>query len=105
VGEEVNIELCSDLAGGPMGVSYWTKLISPNGETELIGTLGRQELVDLGLRLAERLAMVGPCDVDVIDRKGELFLVECKMRFSRGRFSGTAGASAAGRTARFANRF
>jgi len=84
VGEEVNIELCSDLVGRPMGVSCWRKLISRNGETELAVTIRRQELIDLGLRLAERLAIVGPCDVDVIDRKGELFLIEFNMRFGGG---------------------
>ena len=67
VGEEVNIELCSDLAGRPMGVSCWRKLISRNGETELAVTIRRQELIDLGFRLAEGLPIVGPCDVDVID--------------------------------------
>ncbi|MCX6607220.1 MAG: ATP-grasp domain-containing protein [Acidobacteria bacterium] len=84
VGQEVNLELCSDLAGRPMGVSCWKKLISRNGETELAVTLRRQDLLDLGFSLAEKLAIVGPCDVDVIDRDGELFLIEFNMRFGGG---------------------
>jgi carbamoyl-phosphate synthase large subunit len=67
-----------------MGVSCWKKLISRNGETELAVTLRRQDLLDLGLKLAEKLAIVGPCDVDVIDRDGELFLIEFNMRFGGG---------------------
>ncbi len=67
-----------------MGVSCWRKLISRNGETELAVTVRRQELIDLGLRLAERLAMAGPCNADLIDRNGELFLVEFKMRCGGG---------------------
>lgn len=63
------------------GGAYWRKLISRNGETELAATLRRQDLLDLGLTLAEKVAIVGPCDVDVIDRDGELFLIEFNMRF------------------------
>ena len=82
---EVNLELCFDLAGRPMGGgAYWRKLISRNGETELAATLRRQDLLDLGLTLAEKVAIVGPCDVDVIDRDGELFLIEFNMRFGGG---------------------
>ena len=84
VGQEVNLELCSDLTGRPMGVSCWRKLISRNGETELAVTIRRQDLIDLGLTLAGKAAIVGPCDVDVIDRDGELFLIEFNMRFGGG---------------------
>ena len=47
----------------------------------MAATLRRQDLLDLGLTLAEKVAIVGPCDVDVIDRDGELFLIEFNMRF------------------------
>ena len=77
VGEKLNIGLCWDLACRPTGVSYWRKLIPRNGETELAVTIRRQELIDLGLLLAARLTIFGPCDVDVI-------VIEFDMRFFGG---------------------
>ncbi len=84
VGQEVNLEICSDLSGRPMSLSCWKKLISRNGETELAVTLWRQDLIDFSRTLAAKLPIVGPCDVDVIDRDGELFLIEFNMRFGGG---------------------
>ncbi|MBY0505420.1 MAG: ATP-grasp domain-containing protein [Bryobacteraceae bacterium] len=83
-GEEVNIELCGDLEGRPIGVSAWKKLLSRNGETELAVTVRRDDLIAHGLRLGELAQVIGPCDVDVIDRGGELFLIEFNMRFGGG---------------------
>ena len=84
IGQEVNLELCCDLSGRPMGVSCWRKLLSRNGETELAVTVRRQDLIDLGLELAGKASIVGPSDVDVIDQEGELFLIEFNMRFGGG---------------------
>ena len=67
-----------------MSLSCWKKLISRNGETELAVSLWRQDLIDFIQTLAAKLPIVGPCDVDVIDRDGELFLIELNMRFGGG---------------------
>lgn len=83
-GEEVNVEICGDLSGRPMGVSAWKKLLSRNGETELAVTQRRQDLIDYGIDLAEKARIIGPCDVDIIDREGRLFLIEFNMRFGGG---------------------
>jgi len=83
-GHEVNVEICGDLHGRPIGVSAWKKLLSRNGETELAVTIRRQDLIDHGLALGELAKLIGPCDVDLIDRDGQLFLIEFNMRFGGG---------------------
>lgn len=84
IGQEVNIELCGDLNGRVMSVSAWRKLISRNGETQLAVTTRRQDLIDKALELGEKAKIVGPCDIDLIDRDGQLFLIEFNMRFGGG---------------------
>lgn len=83
-GTEVNLEICGDLDGRPIGVSAWRKLISRNGETELAVTIRRDDLIELGLSLGEKAGVIGPCDVDVIEREGRLYLIEFNMRFGGG---------------------
>jgi carbamoyl-phosphate synthase large subunit len=83
-GEEVNVELCGDLLGRPMGISVWKKLLSRNGETELAVTTRDQALIAYGLLLGDRARIIGPCDIDIINRDGELFLIEFNMRFGGG---------------------
>jgi carbamoyl-phosphate synthase large subunit len=84
VGQEVNLELCGDLDGRVMSVSAWRKLISRNGETQLAITTRRQDLIDTALSLGEKARIIGPCDIDVIDRDGRLYLIEFNMRFGGG---------------------
>jgi carbamoyl-phosphate synthase large subunit len=83
-GEELNVEICGDLCGRTIGVSAWRKLLSRNGETELAVTTRRPDLIEHGLCLGRKAAIVGPCDVDLIDRGGQLFLIEFNMRFGGG---------------------
>jgi carbamoyl-phosphate synthase large subunit len=84
VGQEVNLELCGDLNGRVMSVSSWRKLISRNGETQLAITTRRNDLIENALSLGEKASIVGPCDIDIIDRDGQLFLIEFNMRFGGG---------------------
>lgn len=84
VGQEVNLELCGDLNGRVMGVSTWRKLISRNGETQLAITTRREDLIEMALSLGEKARIVGPCDIDIIDQDGKLFLIEFNMRFGGG---------------------
>jgi carbamoyl-phosphate synthase large subunit len=44
----------------------------------------RPELIAYGLELGKKAAVPGPCDIDVIDRDGRLFLIEFNMRFGGG---------------------
>jgi carbamoyl-phosphate synthase large subunit len=83
-GIEVNIEFCGDLDGNPVSISSWKKISSRNGETELAITTRRTDLIELGKSLCETAKIAGPCDVDVIDRDGELHLIEFNMRFGGG---------------------
>jgi carbamoyl-phosphate synthase large subunit len=83
-GTEVNVELCGDLDGRLMSVSAWRKLLSRNGETQLAITTRRKDLIDIALSLGEKARIVGPCDIDIIDRDGQLFLIEFNMRFGGG---------------------
>ncbi len=83
-GQEVNIELCSDLNGRVMSVSAWRKLIARDGETQLGITTRRQDLIDTALSLGEKARIIGPCDIEFIDREGQLFLIEFNMRFGGG---------------------
>lgn len=83
-GLEVNIELCGDLSGRVMSVSAWRKLISRNGETQLAVTTRRQDLIDKAIELGEKARIVGPCDVDLMDLSGKLYLIEFNMRFGGG---------------------
>jgi carbamoyl-phosphate synthase large subunit len=83
-GEELNVELCGDLSGRLMGLSAWRKLLSRHGETQLAVTTRRQDLIDHGLRIGHMAGIIGPCDIDLIDRNGELFLIEFNMRFGGG---------------------
>lgn len=84
IGQEVNVEVCGDLNGRVMSVSAWRKIISRNGETQLAVTTRRQDLIDKALELGEKARIVGPCDIDLIDRDGQLFLIEFNMRFGGG---------------------
>lgn len=83
-GQEVNIELCGDLGGRVMSVSAWRKLISRNGETQLAVTTRRQDLIDKAIELGEKARIIGPCDVDLMDLNGQLYLIEFNMRFGGG---------------------
>ncbi len=83
-GTEVNIEICGDLTGRPVAVSAWKKMISRNGETELAVTVRRDDLTELGILLGEKAGIIGPCDVDVMERDGRLYLIEFNMRFGGG---------------------
>jgi carbamoyl-phosphate synthase large subunit len=83
-GVEVNIEFCGDLTGNPVAISAWKKIVSRNGETELAVTTRRDDLIELGKSLCDKARIAGPCDVDVIERNGELHLIEFNMRFGGG---------------------
>jgi carbamoyl-phosphate synthase large subunit len=67
-----------------MGVSVWKKLASRNGETELAVTVRDEALMEHGLSLGQKARIIGPCDIDLICRDGQYFLIEFNMRFGGG---------------------
>jgi carbamoyl-phosphate synthase large subunit len=83
-GEELNVEACADQHGRLMSACCWRKLLSRNGETELAVTIQRPDLLAHGLRLAQLIGAVGPCDIDLIERGGLFYLIEFNMRFGGG---------------------
>ncbi len=83
-GDEINIELCGDLDGRPVGMCTWRKYRSRLGETEQAETFADPEVVEFGLHLGELLGVTGPMDVDVIRRDGELVVLEANTRFGGG---------------------
>ena len=83
-GEEIDIELCGDLDGRPVGICTWRKFKSRLGETERAETFRDPSILDFGLRLGELLRVRGPMDVDVIRVEDELFVLELNPRFGGG---------------------
>lgn len=81
-GEELNIQLCTDFDGRPVGLCTLRKHAMRQGETDQAETIHDGAAIELGLRLADVLAAVGPLDIDVIRRDdGTLFVLEVNTRF------------------------
>lgn len=84
VGEEINIELCTDLEGRPVGISTWRKYQSRLGETEQAETFRDPLVLDFGLHLGRVLGATGPMDVDVLRQGDTLVVLEANTRFGGG---------------------
>lgn len=84
VGEEVNLEICSDFDGEPVGVSLWRKYRSTLGETEQAETFRDEQVLEFGFRFSRLLRATGPMDVDVIRTPDQLVLLEANPRFGGG---------------------
>lgn len=84
LGEEVNLEICSDFAGEPVGVSLWRKYRSTLGETEQAETFRDEQVLEFGFRFSRLLRATGPMDIDIIRTANELVLLEANPRFGGG---------------------
>jgi carbamoyl-phosphate synthase large subunit len=63
----------------------WRKYLSRLGETEQAVTVDDPELVQLGVKLAETVGLVGPMDADLIrTQDGTVFVLELNLRFGGG---------------------
>jgi carbamoyl-phosphate synthase large subunit len=83
-GEPFNIDVCTDLAGRPVGVCTWKKYRSRLGETEQAETFRDPAAIEWGLRLARALAATGPMDVDAFRQDGRFVVLEANARFGGG---------------------
>lgn len=84
VGEELDIELCGDLDGRPVGLCTWKKYASRLGETEMAETFQEEIVTDFALQLGEMLLATGPMDIDVIRDGASLMVLEANTRFGGG---------------------
>lgn len=84
VGEELDIELCGDLDGRPVGLCTWKKYASRLGETEMAETFQEEAVTDFALQLGEVLLATGPIDIDVIRDGESLMVIEANTRFGGG---------------------
>lgn len=84
-GEAYDIEALAGLDHRVLHVVAWRKYLSRMGETEQAVTVQDPELVDLGRRLAETVALIGPMDVDLFrTREGAVQVIELNLRFGGG---------------------
>jgi carbamoyl-phosphate synthase large subunit len=81
-GQELNIQLCIDFDGHPVGICTLEKRAMRQGETDQAETFRDSEVTAFGLRLGEVLGATGPVDVDVMRRDdGTLVVLEANTRF------------------------
>ncbi len=83
-GKLINVEVCSDMNGEALVGCVWEKLQSVDGECSLTRTIEHKDAIELVLKSLKASPVPGPIDVDIIDRDGELFLIEINTRFGGG---------------------
>ncbi len=84
-GEEYNIDALADLEGRVLNVVAWRKHLSRQGETEHAVTVEDEELIGLGVRLAQAVGCIGPMDVDFVRGPGgETTILDVNLRFGGG---------------------
>lgn len=83
-GRLVNVEACCDTHGRLLAVTAWQRHASHLGETLLAETIDHAAAISLAKDLLSVARIAGPIDIDMIDREGELFLLEVNTRFGGG---------------------
>jgi carbamoyl-phosphate synthase large subunit len=83
-GQEINIQLCTDLDGRPIGICVLRKQHMRHGETSQAETFRDPAVIDFGLHLGEVLRATGPMDVDVMQQGDSLVVLEANTRFGGG---------------------
>lgn len=83
-GQEYGFDICNDLQGHVLSVVPRRKIAMRSGETDQAETCNEPSLLDLGLRLGEKLGHVGPLDVDLFVRGDRVFILELNPRFGGG---------------------
>jgi carbamoyl-phosphate synthase large subunit len=84
VGPEINIQLCADFDGTPVGICVLRKRAMRHGETDQAETFRDPAVIEFGLHLGELLGGTGPMDIDVIRQGDELVVLEANTRFGGG---------------------
>lgn len=102
-GEELNVEVLGDLNGQPVSATVWRKYRSQLGETEQSETVADDEVLDVALRAARELGVVGPMDIDLMRSSNGVCIIEFNPRFGGGYpVSHLAGADFPGKIVRMA---
>lgn len=83
-GQEYGFDICNDFQGQVLSVVPRKKIAMRSGETDRAETCDNSSLIELGLRLGEKLGHAGPLDVDLFVRGNESFILELNPRFGGG---------------------
>lgn len=83
-GQEINIQLCADFDGSPVGVCLLRKRTMRHGETDQAETFMDDATLSFGLHLGGLLGGIGPMDIDVMQQGDELVVLEANTRFGGG---------------------
>jgi carbamoyl-phosphate synthase large subunit len=86
-GQEHGFDICNDLQGQVLSVVPRRKLAMRSGETDRAETSDNSNLIEVGLRLGEKLGYlghVGPLDVDFFVAGDRIFILELNPRFGGG---------------------
>lgn len=84
VGDEINVDVLGDLSGRIVGATCWSKQLSTAGETERAITVRDNEVLEVALKAAEALALIGPMDVDLMRTREGIAILEFNPRFGGG---------------------
>lgn len=83
-GEEINVDVLGDLSGRVVGAACWKKYLSTAGETERSITVQDDEVLDVALKAADALGVVGPMDIDLMRTSDGIAVIEFNPRFGGG---------------------
>lgn len=83
-GQEYGFDICNDLQGQVLSIVPKRKISMRSGETDQAETCDTPSLIDLGIRLGEKLGHVGPLDVDLFIQGSKTFILELNPRFGGG---------------------
>jgi len=80
-GQEHNLDVLSDLEGRVISVVVKRKILMRAGETDQAETVHHEGALEVGIRLAESLRMVGALDVDLFVDGEDVVVLELNPRF------------------------
>ncbi len=93
-GVEYNIDIVNDFNGKFITTFVKEKLVRGTSENETVKTLISEPLFELGKRIGEYIKHIGIMDADIIERNGDLYVIDLNPRFGGGYpFSHMAGAN------------
>lgn len=96
-GNEYGLDIINDLNGDHVLVSVKKKLAMRAGETDKAITIDNLELRNIGTIIGKSLGHIGNLDCDILEEKGEFYVLELNPRFGGGfPFSYEAGVNLPG---------
>ena len=92
IGREYGMDILNDLEGNYVGTFVREKLAMRAGETDKARTIIDDRFEHIGRKISKHLRHIGVLDCDVLEREGELYVLEMNARFGGGYpFSHEAG--------------